>query len=253
MTPVFVRPLAAVAGLLLLGLLTACDIDISIDDDDSDGIVGSGELVTRDFALADFDRLDVSNAFESTVQQSDEFTVSVTADDNLMELVEVEVRGSELRVGLAPATSLRSPHTLEARISMPELRGADLSGASRLTFLGFEDETDFDLGLSGASFAQGDLDGDAVSVELSGASRADLGGSAETLALEASGASTADFEDLEVERVTLVELSGASRATLTVEDAIDRIDLSGVSHLDYFGDPSLGEIDISGGSDLNHR
>jgi hypothetical protein len=245
--------LTAVAGILVLALLTACDVDIHIDDDDSNAIAGSGNPVTRDFALQDFDRIEVSNAFDVVVQQSDGYSVSVTVDDNLVDLLDVQVDNGELHIGLEPGTSLRSPHTLKARVSMPLLRAADASGASRLSLQGFEDETDFDLQLSGASFAEGGLNGAQVSIELSGASRVVLTGSAQTLALEVSGASTADLEDLDIARVSRVELSGASRATLSVSDAIDQIDLSGVSHLDYTGDPSLGDVDTSGASELRHR
>jgi uncharacterized protein YjbI with pentapeptide repeats len=245
--------LAGAVALLLLGLITGCDIDVSIDDDDSNAIAGSGDLVTREFDFANFDRVDVSNAFVVVVQQSDEFSISVTADDNLMPLVEVKVSGDALHLRLAPRTSVRSPHTLEATITMPALRGVELSGASRFEFIGFTETTPLDFDLSGASFVEGELNGEAVTIELSGASRAELTGTALRLTLEGSGASRAELDGLAVERVTEVDLSGASFAALTVSGEMEQVDLSGASTLEYRGNPTLGDVETSGGSSLRHR
>ena len=234
---------------MLLFLLTAALLLASCDEFDSERFEGSGVLVTRTFDLEGFDQVSVSNTFNVEVTRSDTFTVEVTADDNVLERVEVRVRGSTLELQLESGLSLRNA-TLEAVITMPELVSVEASGASRARFEGFGATARFDARASGASSIRGDIETDDLSADVSGASTVELAGSAATAELEASGASGLELRALEV-AVADVRLSGASRADLTVTDELD-IDASGASRVSYRGDPGIGRIDLSGGSSVDH-
>ena len=109
-----------VAVLLTSGLLVGC----------GGVVVGSGKLATQEFNFSDFKRVDVSSAFEVEIAQSGSYHVSVTADDNLFEYIEVSKEGETLKIGLKTVTNL-GPATLKAQITMPQLSGLILSGASK--------------------------------------------------------------------------------------------------------------------------
>ena len=246
--------LATFAGFWLLMLVSACGgIEIDLGGDDGQSITGSGDVISKVFELDGFSELDISDAFTVTVVRSETFSISVEADDNIMEQIEVIQSVATLRVGIASNFSVRSPKTLKAKISMPELNRVDLSGASRLELLGFSERASIEFNISGASRAAGELNGDIVSVDLSGASRLDFSGTALELSLEASGASRADLEDLTVEQVKKARLSGASSGAFTVLDAMDDVNLSGASTLEYSGDPVIGDVNVSGASNLRRR
>ena len=219
---------------------------------DGDGIRGSGVLATQEFALADFDELDISHAFEVDICRSDTFSVSITVDDNFLEHLVVEKEGGTLRIGLERGFSARGDVTLEARIELPELRRVSLSGASRANLAAFSAEGRIDIDVSGASSVAGELTADIVQIKLSGASSADLTGTAREASLRASGASRLDLRGFTLERAT-VELSGASRAELTVTDTISEITASGASRLVYHGSPTVGRVSTSGASTIESR
>jgi hypothetical protein len=243
--------LTAIAALLALSLATACR-DVKIDFGDADAISGSGVAVTKQYDFADFDQLEISHAFDMEIARSDEFSITVTVDDNFLEHLVVEKQGGALRIGLESGISTRGDVTLEARITVPELRRASLSGASRADLSGFSSSGDVDLVASGASSFSGQLTAEAVDIELSGASRVTLTGSARQVRVACSGASNAALEDFAVERAS-VQLSGASRADLLVSDTLTGADLSGASMLVYRGRPAVGDIETSGGSRIESK
>ncbi len=215
----------------------------------SDGAEGPGNVVTQEMDLADFTAVEVENAFVVDVTESDSFSVTVRVDDDVLDLLDVSKVGDALRIRLKRASRLRNP-TLEASVTMPALERLTLSGASRVSLSGFATTDPVDLELSGASTLDGDLEAGSVDLEASGASRVALEGSAAEMSIIGSGASTLDLEDFAVDTAE-VDLSGASEATINVQERIDPVDVSGASRLRYLGDPALGDVSTSGGGTID--
>lgn len=242
------RRFAPVIALLLM-LIVACDININVGD--GDAIEGSGDLVTETYDFSGFTAVELSHTFDATIRGSDVFAVSITFDDNLRDLLEIELRGSTLFLGLESGTSTRRV-TLEATIAMPALESLELSGASRAEIAVLEPLTELELRASGASRIEGDIDTPRLDAELSGASSMRLDGYAADATLEASGASSFDLFDLEIERAEL-DLSGASSAELFVSDELGPVDVDGASRLRYDGSPMLHDVSTSSGSSVDAR
>lgn len=250
-----------VAVLLASGLLAGC----------VGWVPGSGKLETQEFNFSDFTRVEVGYAFEVEVVQSDSYSVSITADDNLFGYIQVSKAGETLRVRLRLGTTITGPATLRAEITMPNLYGLDLSGATHGTVQGFSSPHDFIVELSGASsldmvdMSAGDIksaisgaskvSGDIAAADaefgVSGASTLELQGSADDITIEASGASRVELDNFPVNNAD-VTLSGASRATVKLDGRLDA-DLSGASKLSYIGEPTMGTINTSGGSTLSRK
>jgi len=250
-----------VAVLLTSGLLTGC----------VGWVPGSGNLVTQEFNFSDFTRVEVGNAFEVEIVRADSYRVSITADDNLFEYIQVSKAGETLKIGIRPTIGQFSG-TLRAEITMPQLHGLGLSGATHGTVSGFSSTENLDievsgassldmsdiaagdikLGLSGASKASGDItaSGDAQ-LNLSGASAVQLQGSASDLVIDASGASRVQLDNFPADNAD-VKLSGASRATVNLDGRLDA-NLSGASKLSYIGEPTMGDIHTSGGSAVSKK
>jgi hypothetical protein len=196
-------------------------------------ITGSGNVITQEEAITDFDRLDVSNGFQVDVSQGDTFSVVIRVDDNLVDYLRVTKQGSTLNIGLRPGRSYNLREvTLEADVTMPELTGLGLSGGSRGSVTGFESASDFDLSASGGSHAT-------------------LTGSAGDLVVDASGGSETDLSGFSVVDAS-VEASGGSEVTVNASGRLDA-DASGGSRVFYLGSPTLGTIDESGGSSVRRR
>ena len=100
-------------------------------------VVGSGDLVTNQESIRDFTAVDVSSGFNVEISESNSYSVRVTADDNVIEYVEIRKSGDTLVVGLRWGYSFRSV-TLNAEITMPELYSLELSGGSQGKIEDFE-------------------------------------------------------------------------------------------------------------------
>ena len=93
---------------------------------------------------------------------------------------------------------------------MPMLSALELSGASKAEFTQFESADPFELRVSGASEAMGDIEAGDVTIKVSGASDVRLEGKGRNLLLEVSGASHANLKQFTVQDAA-IDISGASR------------------------------------------
>jgi predicted small secreted protein len=256
------KAMVAVLAMVLLSsmLLAGCE----------GVVVGSGKLETKQFNFSDFSQVAISSAFEFEIVQSDSYRVSITADDNLFEHIQVSQTGDTLEIGLKTVPSL-GPVTLKAEIAMPELRGLDISGASRGTASGFSSSEDIDIAVSGASSLElveisagnakcdisgashvtGDITAADVDLTISGASSVQLEGSANDMVANVDGASRMKLAAFPVNNAD-VKLDGASTGTVNLAGKLDA-NLDGASKLEYIGEPAMGAINTSGASTLSQK
>ena len=214
------------------------------------GLVGSGNLETEAYAFTNFTEVEISSAFEFEIKQSSSYSINVTADDNVIDYVQVSQDGQTLKIGLGRVIWL-GPVTLKALVTMPQLSGLDVSGASRGTVSDFSSTEDLDITVSGASRVTGDITAGNVEFDISGASTIQLEGSADDMVADVSGVSSFNLDDFIVNNAD-VDFSGASSGTVNLNGRLDA-DLSGASRLWYIGEPIMGTIDISGASTISKK
>jgi hypothetical protein len=191
-------------------------------------LTGSGNVITQEEAITDFDRLDVSQGFQVEVSQGDSFSVIIRVDDNLVERLQVVKDGSTLKIGLKPGRIYRLENaTLEADVTMPKLTGADLAGGSHL---------------------RGDFEAGDVTFNLDGGSHVTLSGSAGDITVDANGGSHAWLADFAVVDAK-VEARGGSHVTVYPSGKLDAVARGG-SHITYLGSPSLGALDSDASSHI---
>ncbi|MFC2032049.1 GIN domain-containing protein [Chloroflexota bacterium] len=239
------------------------------------GETEAGEVETRQYDFSEFTHVDISSAFSYEIMQSDIYSISITANNNLFDDIKVAKERQTLIIGVeipgAPWTMFNTNPSLKAVITMPYLDGLDSSGATRGIVADFRSTENLDViasgastvellkisaadtafNLSGASKVTGDIEAKNMELEISGASTVLLKGSVDGMSADVSGASHLKLADLKMGNAS-VSLSGASNGTINLNGTLD-VELSGASTLEYIGEPALGIMDITGASKLKKK
>jgi len=220
----------------------------------------------------DFTHVDAGHACEVEIVWSDSYSVSITAGDNIIKSVKVVKQDETLKLRRS-LSSFRGliPGTFSAKITMPVLKGLDLSGASKGAISGFSSKSNFGANLRGASSlamknmstsdmkfklvgaskATGQIKGAGAEFNLSGASRVELEGSASNTVIDAAGASHVDLASFHVGNAN-IKLSGASHGTVNIDGQLDA-NLSGASKLHWLGKPVMGDMKMAGSSTIGSK
>lgn len=240
-------------------------------------VTANAGTITRSFNnLKNFDGINISNTFNATLVQGDEFSATVTIDTYYDEYLDVSVVGTVLYVRLKDLPhSLKNltRKTMDVTITVPSINRLYLSGSSYATseYEWVSPMEPFGLNVSGASKTEKlRISGAALKIEVSGASNCSVIGDFASLDAEISGASATTFSG-DAEDITL-KLSGTSKATiigtadninavctgssylegstLKVNDAV--IKCKGASKAIIEAQESL-DVDLSGASTCHYR
>jgi hypothetical protein len=90
---------------------------------------GSGDLITEERQVSNFDRIDLSGMGEVVITQDGSESLSVETDDNIMKYVEAVVEGGTLKLGFKDGFNFISPSRLVFTVSIDDLNGLAVSGS----------------------------------------------------------------------------------------------------------------------------
>lgn len=134
---------------------------------------GSGNLVTEERDVADFDSIQVSDGIRVVVDVRARagHTVSVRYDDNLLDNLVTRVEGTTLLVEFDGSVNVASGRNRAVEITMPALELLDASGGASVRATGRVELYRIQAS-GGASIFAGELNADDVDLDVSGGASA---------------------------------------------------------------------------------
>lgn len=200
-----------------------------------DGVEGNGRVVTEERNVSDFNGIDISNAFEVILKQGSSESLTIEADDNLLELIVTEVRGGVLKI--YSEKNIRHPKSLKIFLTFKEIDYIDISGAVELTSDGKLIFDEIEIDGSGASEIDLELEAEKLEIDFSGASEIDLKGKVTDVEISVSGASEISAYDLETDFMD-IDISGAAEARVFANKELN-VEASGAASVRYKGNPNI--------------
>ncbi|HJT82047.1 MAG TPA: head GIN domain-containing protein [Chthoniobacterales bacterium] len=207
---------AGLSGLLLAG----CDIDT--------GIRGSGKVVTVQRPIEDFTEISARGAVRVD-WHSGAPSLSITTDDNLIDIFETKVSRNRLEMRMRERT--RPTRGVKVSITSSALNGAKLSGAADLV-------------------AQG-VNGKVFAVESAGSTSITLDGTVDELLADLTGASELKAKSLQAKSVG-ISATGAADAWVTATEKL-RVAITGAGEVTYSGNPPTIEKKVTGAGSIHHK
>ncbi len=186
------------------------------------GQAGSGISKTESRDLESFERIELSEFGTLNVTIGETPRVTVTTDDNLVQLVETVVENGCLRI--KPVTAINPQVDLVIDVTLPKLTSVEVAGAASLNLK--------------------DIQAESLDIELSGACHVQGSGSVTDLSLEMSGACRAKLRSLKTEN-TVVEISGTGSATVFASVSL-QAEASGLAKIACYGNPTQVQREAHG-------
>lgn len=214
-------------------------------------VEGSDEIVTSNYDFINFSKISCNHTYNLSIEQNDNYNVTLKHNKNIDEYLIINQHDDNLTISIDPKYDYKNLK-LEAKISLPMLTQASLSGASSLNFGDdpfFSDNLNFTL--NGACTVKGTVFTDTLSADISGTSYIELAGESDNAIINLSGASSALLNQFITDNF-VASGSGASNFTLFVDKELS-VNLTGSSYLNYSGKAVIIEQNISGAAKITHR
>ncbi|MEW6410850.1 MAG: head GIN domain-containing protein [Candidatus Zixiibacteriota bacterium] len=194
-----------------------------------DCIDGSGEIVTQTRDLGEFTRIESSGSFDIYVYVGSKQEVTITFDDNLIDLVETRVHGKTLDIFCEETFRTRRDCRIE--IHIPELRAVKISGSGDVEVY--------------------DLKGDAFEYEVSGSGDMRAEGAVGEVEIKVSGSGDVDLRDL-MAQDAYIKVSGSGDVKVYASESLTGR-VSGSGDIQYYGDPQHVSRHVSGSGSIRKK
>jgi hypothetical protein len=205
-------------------------------------VAGSGEIVTEDRTVSDFTSIKVNYPAEITITQGDAYSVSVTADDNLLPQLETRVSNGQLEIHSNErhfGNRVNASEAVVIAITVVDLSEIDFDSAGSVTLDGYAGDA-LQVNLDGAGkITLNDLDVSSLTLNLDGAGSMDASGETDVLDADLDGLGSLNAGYLTAQTARVV-VDGAGSATVRVVERLEA-SVDGLGSINYYGSPQLVE------------
>lgn len=216
--------LALVAAVLMV--VTSCGDSPT----GGDQVVGSGVVVTESRTVSGFDSVALGGVGQLIMEPGASETLTITAEDNILPLLESDVRDGTLSLGPRSGTPFSSTRDIVYRLTFRDMRSIAVSGVTTTTAAG--------------------IDTDLLTIVASGVTTIGISGTADRQDVTVSGTSTYLAEDLAT-RITTLTISGSARVVVHASERLEG-QVSGSATVEYVGNPQVN-VSVSGTGSVRPR
>jgi hypothetical protein len=192
-----------------------------------DKIEGSGNIVSEDRKLNNFQSISLLGSIDIDINYSDATSCTVVGDDNIIEHVKTEVINDKLKISIDKSYS--STKALVVNLSVLDVNELSVSGSGDIRFKNYNDNT-LSLKISGS----GDILGD---------------GNVETLTGKINGSGDLLLKELH-SKSAKININGSGDAELWVSNSLIA-KINGSGDINYYGNPKTVESEINGSGEIN--
>lgn len=249
--PLLMFVLGIVLALLVVGMLNIFGLF------NYEGIELSGNIVTEEREVSDFDQISLSGVGNLIITQGEEEGLTVEADENLMEIIITEVVNDKLEIkykkqGLFGVFGFVNLFTddINFRVSVKDLESINISGSGSAISDNIVTD-DLSITISGSADIDMNVEVDNLTTKTSGSGNLTITGTADRQEVKISGSGKYYGQDL-VSREADINTSGSARVEVDVSEKLD-VSISGSGSVYYTGDASIGKSSISGSGKIEKR
>lgn len=196
-------------------------------------------------SVSEFDQVSMARSGTVYVTQGNETKVEVVASDDVLEDLDIEVRGKELIIKNKRMRGWNGRSgKLEVYVITPEIKGLSVSGSGKLVVQNKLDAENLRMAVSGSGKIICGMNAKSLNIAISGSGNAELSGSCGDMNGAISGSGGIRGEDLRVENLE-VTISGSGSCEIHVNESIEAR-ISGSGSVRYSGNPQHVNSKTSG-------
>ncbi len=203
-------------------------------------IQGLGNVVVEARSVSDFNRVSLSGSGEVVITQGEDESLTVEADDDLMQYIKTEVKNGTLTLGFTDEARNKGVQPSEAirfNLSVKEVVGIHIGGAGYIQAASLDTDR-LEIVIGGAGDVNiGSLTAEELVVRIGGVGNAELTGQVVEQDIRIPGGGNYRAAQLESQTAT-VEVRGAGSVTLWATNTLD-VQISGAGNVAYYGNPNV--------------
>ncbi len=221
-------------ALALALFLSSCGFDLNIGNFGT-GKIGNGTVVEENREItSDFTEVHASEGIDVYVTQANDFSISVEADENIVDLIGTEIKNGKLKIH---AIENIGRATKKVFVSLPEVTGLLSSSGAHLTAQNAITAGNLLLDASSGAHLKAEATVDRLEIDASSGANIDISGNAIEVYVDGSSGSNVRGKNLMATECN-AEASSGSNININVSKSLTANASSG-GNISYSGDAEV--------------
>jgi hypothetical protein len=211
-------------------------------------IKGNGNRTTLERPVSTFDGISVVGDMDVILTTGSSYLMKIEGDENLLEYVKTEKKGSTLRIGTKEGYSLQSASGIKVYLTAPTILNIEVVGSGDFTTASkLMAEKRLKIAVTGSGTVKMEVDAPEVTAQIAGSGDMQLTGTTRSFNADISGSGNARCFNLLSEE-TDVDISGSGEAQVFASKRLEA-NINGSGSVSYKGSPSVKQ-NINGSGQL---
>jgi len=212
-------------------------------------ISGNGKVVKQVREITGFSGLKVATGIDAVISQGDKESLTVEADENLLDYIKTEVVDGKLKI--YSDKNIRNAKAKKVTIEFKKLNSIDISSAGNVEGNNTLITDELDIEMSSAGDLTLSLEADKLEISISSAGDAKLSGKVNTFKADLSSAGDLNAYELEAKTGDISVSSAGSAGVFITEEA--SFQCSSAGSINYKGEPRLKNVSTSSAGSVNKK
>ena len=213
---------------ILLAATVSCNISL---------VRGSGNVISEDRSVSGFSKLFISGSGEIFIEQVDEESMTIKAEDNIIHLITTEVSGGTLNISHGPGTIVTNTKSIEIHLRVKDLDSISTSGSANINCSGLSTSNLIIKTTGSGNVVMSNLENDSIDISSSGSGNFTLAGNTDSLKISTNGSGGCDAGNLK-SKDCIIDINGSGNITVNVSDTLDA-SIDGSGNISYIGNPTV--------------
>lgn len=214
-------------------------------------IKGNGVVSEKTIKTKDYEEIKVAGPFDVILTDGKEGSILVEADENLHDILEIEVNGNTLRIGIARGVDIRKYKKLQVKVPVEHIDELSLTGSGEISTNTDLESERMHVNLTGSGDIELDIKCEALTTSLTGSGDIALSGTTIDADYTLTGSGDYDCYGMKAKRVDAV-VSGSGDIQLYAEEKLSA-HVSGSGDIYYKGDPKQQKANVAGSGSIESR
>lgn len=213
-------------------------------------IKGDGNIITTTISTESYDGLKAAGPMDFKLIPGNEGEISIKADANLLEYIEVFVKRKQLYVKVKDGYNLKSRKTISITVPYETLNAIALAGSGDIKNSGTITAEHLKISVAGSGDIDLAINAQSVESIITGSGEIELQGFTKDLSVKVTGSGDFDGKDLKSTHVTS-EITGSGSASVVCNGEL-KVRITGSGDLKYYGNPTNKDTKVTGSGSIRN-
>ncbi|SFU55700.1 Putative auto-transporter adhesin, head GIN domain [Pustulibacterium marinum] len=231
-----------------LSLATICFLNVQCSTP-WNSVRGNGNIISETRKTGSYDEISLSSSFDVTLISGDEGTITINAEENLLQYIITEVNGNSLNIYTKNGTNISSNKGVKITVPVTSIYEVSLTGSGSIKSQTTLESKDFKTLITGSGDIILPINAKSTEASVTGSGDLQLTGTTDFFEGRVTGSGDIIANDLETKDAD-VHVSGSGDIKVNCSNNL-KASITGSGDIMYVGNPITRDFSTTGSGDIS--